>query len=75
MPIRVVEVSAVVLLLVVLLSAVLVLAIWPWMVFITPQGAASSRPADLIVVLDGGSSRLEHAEPPPAVGTIDPRKA
>ena len=62
MPIRVVEVSAVVLLPVVLLSAVLVLAIWPWTVFHTPQGAASVRPADLIVVLDGTRTRLEQAE-------------
>jgi hypothetical protein len=62
MPIRVVQVSAVVLLPVMLLSAVPVFTIWPWMVFITPQGASSGRPADLIVVLDGGSSRLEQAE-------------
>ncbi|NQW38634.1 MAG: hypothetical protein HQ469_05485 [Cyanobacteria bacterium] len=44
------------------MSAVLSWAIWPMVVFHTPQGAASGRPADLIVVLDGGSARLEHAE-------------
>ena len=62
MLIRVVEGSAFVLLPVVLLSVVLVLATWPWLVFHTPEGAASGRPADLIVVLDGTSARLEQAE-------------
>ena len=52
MLIWVVEVSTVVLLHSMLTSAVLVLAIWPWMVFHTPQGAASGRPADLSMVLD-----------------------
>jgi len=30
--------------------------------FHTPQGIGSGRHADLIVVLDGGSARLEYAE-------------
>ena len=51
-----------VLLLAVLVSAVLSWAIWPMVVFHTPQSMSSGRPADLIVVLDGGSSRLEQAE-------------
>ena len=45
-----------------LLNVALVLAIWPWMGFHRPEGAASGRTADLIVVLDGGSVRLDQAE-------------
>ena len=62
LPIRVLEFSTVALLPAVLLSAVLVLAMGPWMLFHTPQGAASDRPADLIVVLDGTPTRLEQAQ-------------
>ena len=47
MLIWVVEGSAFVLLPVVLLSVVLVLAIWPWLVFHTPEGAAP--PAVLLI--------------------------
>ena len=45
-----------------LLNVALVLAIWPWMGFHRPEGAASGRTADLIVVLDGGTARLQQAE-------------
>jgi hypothetical protein len=43
------------------LGNVLVLAIGPWMMFHDPRpkGICSGRPADLIVVSDGGSARLE----------------
>ena len=43
---------------------VLVLAIGPWMMFHDPRpkGICSSRPADLIVVLDGTPARLKQAE-------------
>lgn len=44
------------------LSALVAWAVWPWMAFYAPRGLSGERGSDLIVVLDGGATRLEQAE-------------